>query len=118
MAITNIRGSTLPKTDRTRIDYEEMFPNLRTQAFIDHLVIEAVSAMLHNAQHKPWQPLGMWGNDRDRWKLLNSLAPEKRLIKNQVQLNGTGNGFLKKREIEIAPGMRICRMTPRLRQGR
>ena len=78
----------MPKTERTRIDYmpgdaaldalalaEDMFPKLRTQALIDRLVIVAVSAMHHNAQHKPWQPPGMWGNNRDRWKLPDSLIP-------------------------------------------
>ena len=80
----------MPKISRTRIDYmpgkaaldalalaEGMFPKLRTQALIDRLVIVAVSAMHHVAQHKPWQPPNMWGNDRDRWRLPDSLAPEK-----------------------------------------
>ena len=56
---------------------EEMFPKLRTQALIDRLVITAVSALHHAAQHKPWQLPGMWGNDRDRWKLPDSLTPGK-----------------------------------------
>ena len=80
----------MPKTERTCIDCmpgdaaldamalaEDMFPKLRTQALIDRLVIVAVSAIHHHAQHKPWQPPGIWGNDRDRWKLPDSLAPEK-----------------------------------------
>ena len=80
----------MPKTERTRIDYmpgdaaldalalaEDMFPALRTQALIDRLVIVAVSAMHHNTLYKPWQPPGMWGNDRDRWKLPASLTPGK-----------------------------------------
>ena len=80
----------MPKVDRTRIDYmpgdaacqalergSEMFPMLRTQALIDKLLITAVSALHHASYHKPWQPPGMWGTDRDRWKLPDSLAPEK-----------------------------------------
>ena len=80
----------MPKTERTRIDYmpgdaalealalaEDIFPALRTQALIDRLVIIAVSAMHHNVQHKPWQPPGLWGNNRDRWRLPANLAPGK-----------------------------------------
>ena len=80
----------MPKTERTRIDYmpgeaaldaldlaADLFPTLRTQALIDRLVIVAVSAMHHAAQHKPWQPPSMWGSNRDRWKLPDSLLPEK-----------------------------------------
>ena len=80
----------MPKTERTRIDYmpgdaaldaltlaEDMFPNLRTQALIDRLVIVAVSAMQHSAQYKPWQPPSMWGTHRDKWKLPTSLQPVK-----------------------------------------
>ena len=80
----------MPKIDRTRIDYmpgaaaldaiaraSEMFPILRTQALIDRLVITAVSALHHAAQHKPWQPPSMWGNNRDRWKLPDVLLPTK-----------------------------------------
>ena len=76
----------MPKTERTRIDYmpgeaalealtiaSDMFPNLRTQALLDRLVIVAVSAMHHAAHHKPWQPPGMWGANRDRWKLPHAL---------------------------------------------
>ena len=81
----------MPKTERTRIDYMpgdaaldalalagDMFPALRTQALIDRLVIVAVSAMHHAAQHKPWQPPGMWGNDRDRWRLPAALQSTAR----------------------------------------
>ena len=80
----------MPKTERTRIDYmpgdaaldalnmaADLFPKLRTQALLDRLLITAVSALHHAAQHKPWQPPGMWGNDRDRWRLPKSLAPGK-----------------------------------------
>ena len=72
----------MPKTERTRIDCMpgdaaldalalagDMFPALRTQALIDRLVIVAVFAMHHAAQRKPWQPPGMWGNNRDRCRL-------------------------------------------------
>ena len=78
----------MPKTERTRIDYmpgdaaldalalaEDMFPALRTQALVDRLVITAVSALHHAAQHEPWQPPGMWGASRDRWKLPGNLLP-------------------------------------------
>ena len=74
----------MPKNDRTRIDYMPgsaafdalgvagaMFPNLRTQALIDKLVITAVSALAH--QH--WRPPALWGRDRDAWKLPNELRP-------------------------------------------
>ena len=80
----------MPKIDRTRIDYmpgdaayqalelgSAMFPTLRMQALIDRLLITAVSALHHSSNHKPWQPPGMWGTDRDRWKLPDSLAPGK-----------------------------------------
>ena len=80
----------MPKIDRTRIDYmpggaaldaldlaQALYPKLRTQALLDRLLIMAVSA-LHHATHRPWQALGMWGNDRDRWKLPDSLAPGKK----------------------------------------
>lgn len=76
----------MPKIDRRRIDYmpddaaldalalaEEMYPELRTQALIDLLAITAVSALHHAAKHKPWQPTGMWGAHRDRWKLPDNL---------------------------------------------
>ena len=80
----------MPKTERTRIDYmpgtaaldalalaEDMYPNLRTQALIDRMVIAGVSAIQHSAQYKPWQPPSMWGTDRDKWKLPPSLQPVK-----------------------------------------
>ena len=80
----------MPKIERTRIDYMpgdaaldalalagDMFPNLRTQALIDRLVIVAVSAVQHSAQYKPWQPPGMWGTNRDKWKLPPSMQPVK-----------------------------------------
>ena len=80
----------MPKIDRTRIDYmpggaaldalalaQAMYPKLRTQALLDRLLITAVSALHHATHHRPWQPPGMWGNDRDRWKLPESFAPGK-----------------------------------------
>ena len=79
----------MPKIDRARIDYmpgeaalnaldmaADLFPNLRTQALIDRLVIVAVSAMHHAEEHRPWQPPSMWGTDRDRWKLPDSLTQQ------------------------------------------
>lgn len=80
----------MPKIDRTRIDYmpgnaaldalniaADIFPNIRMQALIDKLLITAVSALHHAANHKQWQPPCMYGTDRDRWKLPNNLKPEK-----------------------------------------
>lgn len=67
----------MPKITRTRLDYmpgaaalaaldmaAEMFPNLRSQALLDKLVITAVSAL----QHRHWQPPFLYGSDRDKWK--------------------------------------------------
>ena len=72
----------MPKIDRTRIDYmpgdaardalalaSVMFPNLRTQALIDKLLITAVSAL----HHEHWRPPSLWGGNRDRWKLPDEL---------------------------------------------
>ncbi len=80
----------MPKVNRTCIDYmpgdaamqalilaQDMFPKLRTQALIDRLVIVAVSATHHAANHRPWRPPSMWGANRDCWKLpaaLQSIA--------------------------------------------
>jgi len=76
----------MSKKDRARIDYMPgsaaldalgvagaMFPNLRTQALLDKLVITAVSASAY--QH--WQPPALWGHDRDAWKLPDELKPEQ-----------------------------------------
>ena len=76
----------MPKKDRSRIDYMPgsaafdalgmagaMFPNLRTQALLDKLVITGVSALAY--QH--WQPPALWGHDRDKWKLPDNLMPVK-----------------------------------------
>lgn len=65
----------MSKNNRTRIDYmpgqaandalglaSEMFPNLRTQALIDKLVITGLCA-LH------WNAPGLYGSNRDHWKL-------------------------------------------------
>ena len=72
----------MPKKDRTRIDYmpgsaafdalgvpSAMFPNLRTQALLDKLVITAVSTLTH--QH--WQMRLLCGRDRDGWTLPDGL---------------------------------------------
>ena len=69
----------MPKLNRARIDYmpggaaldalalvQAICPKLRTQALLYRLLITAVSALHHATQHRPWQPPGMWGNDRDR----------------------------------------------------
>ena len=76
----------MPKKDRTRIDYmpggaafealelaSYMFPNLRTQALIDKLVITAVSSLAH--QH--WRAPELCGRDRDAWTLPADLIPAK-----------------------------------------
>jgi len=65
----------MTKKDRARIDYmpgsaavdalgiaAAMFPDMRSQALLDKLVITGLCA-LH------WEPPKLWGNDRDRWKL-------------------------------------------------
>lgn len=65
----------MAKSERTRIDYmpgqgafdalslaADMFPNLRTQALIDKLVITGLCA-LH------WKAPALYGADRDRWQL-------------------------------------------------
>ena len=75
----------MPKIDRTRLDYmpgdaacnalalaAQMFPNLRCQALLDKLVITGVSALHH--QH--WKPPGLYGNDRDKWRLPTQLVTE------------------------------------------
>lgn len=73
----------MAKKDRTRIDYmpgnaafealelaADMFPNLRTQALIDKLVITGLIAM-------QWKQPTLWGADRDRWKLPDNMGPVK-----------------------------------------
>ena len=79
----------MPKIDRTRIDYmpgdaaidalnlaADMFPNLRTQALIDKLLITAISALHHAKHHRHWQAPYLNGKDRDKWKLPDGLVPE------------------------------------------
>ena len=76
----------MSKKDRDRIDYmpggaaldalglaSAMFPNLRTQALLDKLVITAVSALTH--EH--WRAPALWGRDRDAWTLPADLIPVK-----------------------------------------
>ena len=68
----------MPKNERTRIDYMpgdaaldalalagEMLPDTRPQALLDKLVITAVSALVHDRQHKRWEPPRLWGKNRD-----------------------------------------------------
>ena len=75
----------MPKNARARIDYmpgqaaldalglaSEMFPNLRTQALIDRLVITGLMA-LH------WKPPSFYGTDRDRWKLPEQSCKGKKI---------------------------------------
>jgi len=77
----------MPKNDRTRIDYMpgnaaldalalagDMYPDTRPQALLDKLVITAVSALVHDRDHKRWEPPRLWGSDRDAWKLPPNLT--------------------------------------------
>lgn len=83
----------MPKIDRTRLDYmpgdaacsalalaAQMFPNLRTQALIDKLVITGVSAINH--QH--WKPPGLYGKDRNKWRLPTELMTTDDIINQGV----------------------------------
>lgn len=69
----------MAKKERTRIDYmpgqaafdalalaSEMLPNLKPQALIDRLLITGLVAM-------HWKQPGLYGTDRDRWKLPEQL---------------------------------------------
>ena len=69
----------MAKSERTRIDYmpgqaafdalslaADMFPDLRTQALIDKLVITGLCAL-------QWKAPALYGNDRDRWQLPTEL---------------------------------------------
>ncbi|OPZ71530.1 MAG: hypothetical protein BWY80_01307 [Firmicutes bacterium ADurb.Bin456] len=73
----------MPKNSRVRIDYmpgnaalealgiaESMLPKLRTQALIDRLVITGVCAL-------QWKAPTLWGDDRDRWQLPDTIKPGK-----------------------------------------
>ena len=73
----------MSKSDRIRIDYmpgsaavealqqaQDSFPNLRTQALIDKLVITGYCAL-------QWKAPALWGSDRDRWQLPDTITPEK-----------------------------------------
>ena len=46
-----------------------MFPDARPQALLDKLVITAVSALVHDRDHKRWEPPRLRSHDRDAWKL-------------------------------------------------
>lgn len=65
----------MPKKDRARIDYmpgpaafealgiaAAMFPDMRSQAVLDKLVITGLCAL-------QWKAPALYGFDRDRWKL-------------------------------------------------
>jgi len=85
--LKTIRGNqTMSKANRTRIDYtpgraavealqaaQELHPRDNTQALIDRLVIVGLSVLAH----PPWKLPNLWGNDRDRWKLPESLRPSE-----------------------------------------
>jgi hypothetical protein len=71
----------MPKRERTRIDYMPggaavdalalagaMFPNMRSQAVLDKLVITGLCALR-------WKAPALYGDDRDRWKLPDELKP-------------------------------------------
>ena len=75
----------MPKKDRARIDYmpgsaalealglaAEMFPDKRSQALLDKLVITGLCA-LH------WKAPALYGAHRDRWKLPQELKPGSHL---------------------------------------
>ena len=76
----------MSKANRTRIDYmpgpaalealqaaQELHPRDNTQALIDRLVIVGLSVIAH----PPWKLPSLWGSDRDRWKLPESLRPSE-----------------------------------------
>lgn len=69
----------MTKKDRARIDYmpgqaafdalgiaSAMFPDMRSQAVLDKLVINGLWAL-------QWKPPALYGTDRDRWQLPGSL---------------------------------------------
>lgn len=83
------KETKVPKNDRTRIDYMpgnaaldalalagQMYPDTRPQALLDKLVITAVSALVHDRDHKRWEPPRLWGRDRDSWKLPKELTAQ------------------------------------------
>jgi len=73
----------MTKQQRARIDYmpgnaaldaiegaADIFPSLRTQALIDKLVITGYCAL-------QWKAPTLWGDDRDRWQLPDTIKPGK-----------------------------------------
>ena len=73
----------MSKANRTRIDYmpgpaalealqaaQELHPRDNTQALIDRLVITGLAAM-------SWEAPSLYGRDRDRCKLPESLRPSE-----------------------------------------
>ena len=71
----------MPKVDRVRVDYmpcpaavealtiaQAHYPETRTQALIDKLVITGLSALAHGH----WKPPSLWGK-RDDWRLPDDL---------------------------------------------
>jgi hypothetical protein len=54
----------------------DMFPDTRPQVLLDKMVITAVSALVHDRDHKRWESPRLWGRDRDAWKLPEALRPE------------------------------------------
>ncbi len=77
----------MPKNERTRIDYMpgnaaldalalagEMFPDTRPQALLYMLVITAVSALVHDRDHKRWEPPRSWGHNRHPCSLPPGMA--------------------------------------------
>lgn len=75
----------MSRNERTRIDYmpgkaalqaldraQELYPGGSTQAMIDRLVITGLSALVQ----AHWKPPGLYGRDRDAWKLPAGLIPD------------------------------------------
>ena len=56
------------------------YPDTRPQALLDKLVITAVSALVHDRDHKRWAPPRLWGQDRDAWKLPPDLTRDRENI--------------------------------------
>lgn len=72
----------MPKSDRARVDYmpcgaavdaleaaQGLYPAANIQALIHRLVITDLSALVQGH----WRPAGLFGCDRDRWKLPDGL---------------------------------------------
>lgn len=96
--MTTLILAYMPKVTRNRLDYmpgdaaytalvlaAEMFPNLRTQALIDKLLITGVSALCH--QH--WKPPGLYGKDRDKWRLPADLVEASDIEKESINMQAS-----------------------------